>query len=187
MSDNLLNDLEKFKSAYYTDNKKSVLFKANQKRELTEKVCAEFDLSMLFSKAAYIILNTNRVFIDYAVLKLFANPDNYLAFVTYCNKLFLQCIKAYGSYECHINLDSLTVTAVERHKKLIELFAMDPSERDGVEYTTYLRQAYLYNTPSLVDNITKIIGHFIDPLVMSRLTKYTKAETPTKLAELGFV
>lgn len=187
MSDNLLNDLEKFKSAYYTDNKKNVLFKANQKRELTEKVCAEFDLNMLFAKAAYVIPNTNKVFIDYTILKLFANNDNYFTFVNYTNALFLQCIQAHGSYECHINLDSLTVTAVERHKKLVELFAMDPSERDGIEYTNYLHQAYLYNTPSLIDNITKLIGHFVDPIVMARLTKYTKTETPAKLSALGFV
>ena len=187
MSDNLLNDLEKFKSAYYTDNKKNVLFKANQKRELAEKVCAEFDINVLFSRAAYIIPNTNKVFIDYTVLKLFANPGNYFAFVMYSNSLFLQCIQAYGCYECHINLDSLTITAVERHKKLIELFAMDPSERDGIEYTNYLSKACLYNTPGLIDNISKIVIHLIDPSVVSRLIKYTKAETPAKLSELGFV
>jgi hypothetical protein len=184
MSDNLLNDLEKFKSAYYTDNKKNLLFKANQKRELTEKVCTEFDINLLFSKAAYVIPNTNKTFIDYTVLKLFANPNNYLDFVMYTNAQFLKCIQQHGSYECHINLDSLTMTAVERHKKLVELFAMEPSERDGIEYTNYLKHTYIYNTPSLIDSITKFVANFLDPIVMARLTKFSKAETPAKLAAL---
>ena len=64
---------------------------------------------------------------------------------------------------------------------------MDPSERDGIEYTNYLSKACLYNTPGLIDNISKIVIHLIDPSVVSRLIKYTKAETPAKLSELGFV
>ena len=93
MSNNLLNDLEKFKASYYADNKKNVIFKGNQKRELTEKMCEEFDINILFSKAAYILQNTNKVYIDYTVLKLFLNPNNYSAFVTHTHKLFFDCIQ----------------------------------------------------------------------------------------------
>lgn len=185
MSNNILNDLEKFKASYYADNKKSVIFKGNQKRELTEKMCTEFDLNILLGRSSYIIQNTNKVYIDYTVLKLFSNPDNYNAFVTYAHKLFFDCMQLYGSYECHINLDSLTITAIERHKRLFELFAIDPSERDGIEYTNYLDHAYIYNTPNVIDHIIKLIAKFLDPIVMSRLTKFTKAETPVKLLELG--
>ena len=48
MSDNLLNDLERFKSEYYSDNKKNTVFKAVQKTDLANRVCEQFGLEDLF-------------------------------------------------------------------------------------------------------------------------------------------
>jgi len=90
----------------------------------------------------------------------------------------------YGNYECHINLESLTVTAVERHKKLIEIFARDPSHTGGVVYTQYLTVAYIYNTPSVIDSITKIISYLLEPELMQKIVKFSKADTSLKLGEL---
>lgn len=184
MSDNLLNDLEKFKSQYYSDNKKNTIFKSAQKTELTNRVCEQFGLDDLFVRTSYIIPNTNKVYINYPALKLFANISNYESFVNYTQSLFLKCMKQYGNYECHVNLESLTVTAVERHKKLIEIFARDPSETQGIEYTQYLTVAYIYNTPSVIDSITKIISYLLDPVLMKKIVTYSKADTTLKLGEL---
>jgi len=184
MSDNLLNDLEKFKSRYYSDNKKNVVFKATQKTDLANRVCEQFGLNELFPKTAFIIPNTNKVYINYPTLKLFANPSNYEPFVNYTQSLFLKCLRVYGSYECHINLDTLTITAVERHKKLVEIFARDPSHHGGVEFSTYVSKVFIYNTPSLIDNITKLLAAILEPELLSLVTKYNKAETTLKLSEL---
>jgi hypothetical protein len=184
MSDNLLNDLEKFKSKYYSENKKNTVFKAAQKTDLANRVCEQFGLNDLFIRTAFVIPNTNKVYINYPALKLFANPSNYESFATYTQSLFLTCMKQYGKFECHINMESLTVTAVERHKKLIEIFARDPSEHGGIEYTKYLTGLYIYNTPSVIESITKLISYLLEPELMEKIITYSKVDTTLKLGEL---
>ena len=184
MSDNLLNDLERFKSEYYSDNKKNTVFKAVQKTDLANRVCEQFGLEDLFVRTAFIIPNTNKVYINYPALKLFANPSNYEQFVNYTQSLFLTCLKSYTGYECHLNLDTLTITAVERHKKLIEIFARDPSQHGEVEFSTYVSKVFIYNTPSLIDTIIKLLAAILEPELLARVTRYNKAETSLKLGEL---
>ncbi|MFY7728467.1 MAG: hypothetical protein ACOVRN_03010 [Flavobacterium sp.] len=184
MSDNLLNDLEKFKSQYYSDNKKNTLFKSAQKADLANRVCEQFGLNDLFIRTSFIIPNTNRVYINYPALKLFANPSNYEDFVNHTQSLFIKCINLYGNYECHVNLESLTVTAVERHKKLIEIFARDPSETGGIEYTKFLTALYIYNTPNVIETITRLISYLLEPELMQKIVTYNKADTTLKLSEL---
>jgi hypothetical protein len=184
MSDNLSNDLEKFKLQYYSDNKKNAVFKTTQKTDLANRVCDQFGLDELFVRAAFIIPNTNKIYVNYPILKLFTNPSNYEQFVNYTQSLFLKCLKSHSGYECHLNLDTLTITAVERHKKLIEIFARDPSQHGGVEFLTYVSKVFIYNTPSLIDNIIKLFAAILEPDLLSRVTRYNKAETPLKLSEL---
>ena len=151
---------------------------------MANRVCEQFGIDELFVRTSFIIPNTNKVYINYPALKLFANSSNYEQFANYTQSLFLKCMKQYGNYECHINLESLTVTAVERHKRLIEIFARDPSETEGIEYTQYLTLVYIYNTPSVIDGITKIISYLLEPELMQKIVTYSKAETSLKLSEL---
>ena len=184
MSDDLLNDLEQFKSKYYTDNKKNVIFKTAQKADLANRVCEQYGLNELCVRTAFIIPGTPKVYINYPLLKLFINPSNYEQFVSYTQSLFIACINLHGCYECHVNLDSLTASAVERHRKLIEIFAQDHTIHGGVEFTKYLNMLYIYNTPSTVDSITKLVSYLLDPALLQKITTYTKAETTLKLSEL---
>ena len=184
MSENLLNDLEKFKSTYYADNKKNTIFKSAQKTDLANRVCEEFGLIDLCKRTAFVIPNTPRVYINYPALKMFVNSSNYDEFVTYTQSLFMHCMKQYGYYECHVNLDTLTISAVERHRRLIEIFARDASEHGGIEYTQYLSKAFIYNTPGLIDNITKILASLLEKDLLDKVIKFNKAETSLKLPEL---
>jgi hypothetical protein len=184
MSDNLLNDLEKFKSTYYADNKKNSVFKAAQKTDLANRVCEQFGLTELFKRTSFIIPGTNKVYINYPTLKTFVNASNYEEFAGYTQSLFLCCMQRYGYYECHVNLDTLTISAVERHRKLVEIFARDPVEHGGIEYTKFLSKAFIYNTPGLIDNITKILSVFLEKELLDKVIRYNKAETSLKLSEL---
>ena len=181
MSDDLLNDLEKFKSTYYDDNKKNAVFKSAQKTDLAARVCEQFGLTELFKRTVFLIPNVPRVFINYPTLKTFINSSNYEEFVTYAQTLFADCIKQYGYYECHVNLDTLTMSAVERHKKLFEVFAREPGE---IEFTKFLSQVFIYNTPGLIDNITKMLAALLDKELLLKVIRYNKVETSLKLPEL---
>jgi hypothetical protein len=181
MSDNLLNDLEKFKTTYYTDNKKNAIFKAAQKTDIAKCVCEQFGLIELFKITIFIIPNTPKVYINYPTLKVFTNSSNYEDFVKYAHTLFGHCIQQYGYYECHVNLDTLTVSAVERHRGLIEIFARESVD---IEYTKFVSQVFIYNTPGLIDNIIKMLAAILDKELLSKVIRYNRVETSLKLPEL---
>jgi hypothetical protein len=77
MSNNLLDDLEKYKSSYYSENKKNVFFKKDQKMDMASKIATEFNLDDLIRKTIYIIPGTNQIYFDYNVFKMYAHPTNY--------------------------------------------------------------------------------------------------------------
>ena len=176
MSDNLLNDLEKFKTAYYSDNKKNILFKKDQKMDMASKVSSEFNLETLMRKTIYVIPGTNQIYFDYNVFKMFAHPTNYLSFINYTQTLIVHSIKTYGSFVCHVNINSFTASAAERYKGVLELFN-SITERDDTNYSPRMTKLHVYNTPSSLEHIYKLISGLIEPDVRSKIIFHSKAES----------
>jgi hypothetical protein len=176
MSDNLLNDLEKYKSAYYTENKKNVLFKKDQKMDMASKISTEFNLETLIQKTIYILPGTNEIYFDYNVFKMFAHPTNYASFVNYTQVLIVHCIQNYGTFMCHVNVNSFTASAAERYKGILELFNAI-TERDDTNYAPKMTKLHVYNTPSSLEHIYKLISGLIDPEVRSKIVFHSKAES----------
>ena len=184
MSEQLLNDLNNFKSAYYTDNKKNAIFnKSSQKYDLAEKVCSEYGFETLIQRTIYILPNTNKVFMDYLVLKLIANPSNYEQITEYAFSIFTYLVQTYGSFEFHANMDTFTITAAERYKHLVKLFCRDPKDGE-LEYTKYLTNIYIYNTPSAIDSMIQMVSHMFEPKILSIVVRYSKKESPQLLQQL---
>lgn len=183
MSNNLAEDLDKFKSKYYDDNKKNVIFKKSQKMDLANKVCEEFDVNELIQRTFYVIAGTSRIYIEYPLFKVFASPAIYPTIIEHVQRLTMMCIERYGKYDCHLNLDTFTVTAAERYQNLIHMFCDQPA--DGFDYTSYMTGVHVYNMPSSIDSISKILLKFVDAGVRAKITGYTKKETPEKMALLS--
>jgi hypothetical protein len=176
MSDNLLDDLEKFKNSYYSENKKNILFKKDQKMDMASKISTEFNLETLMPKTIYILPGTNRIYFDYNVFKMFAHPTNYASFIGYTQMLIVQSIQSYGSFECHFNINSFTASAAERYKGILELFNAI-TERDDTNYAPKMTKLHVYNTPSSLEHIYKLISGLIDPEVRSKIVFHSKAES----------
>ena len=174
MSGNLLNDLAKFKSTYYKDNKKSVLFNKSQKHDYAKQVTTQFDINLLLQRTVYIIKDTNKLFINYPVFKQYAHPDNYELFVNYVQNLIPFIIKEWGTFECHVNIDNFTVTAAERHKEVIRIFC---SKCFDISYTDHLDYIYVYNTPSTLDKISGILLHFVDTDTRKKIVLVNKSDS----------
>lgn len=178
------HDLDKFKMTYYTDNKKNIVFNKNaQKYDLAEKVCSEYGFDNLIRRTVYIIPNTNKVYMDYLVLKFIANPNNYAQIVNATFALCKHLIQTYGSFEFHANMDSFTVTAAERYKQMIELFCRDPGE-DDIEFTKSLSRIYIYNTPSSINSMIQMVSHLFDPKILSIVVRHSKKDSPLLIQEL---
>jgi hypothetical protein len=176
MSDNLLNDLAKYKSAYYSENKKNILFKKDQKMDMASKISTEFNLETLMRKTIYVIPGTNQIYFDYNVFKMFAHPTNYEIFVNYTQALIAHTIQACGLFECHVNISSFTASAAERYKGVLELFNRI-SERNDTNYAPSMTKLHVYNTPSSLEHIYKLISGLIEPDVRSKIIFNNKAES----------
>ena len=176
MSDNLLNDLEKYKSSYYSENKKNLFFKKDQKMDMASKIATEFNLDDLIRKTIYIKPGTNQIYFDYNVFKMFAHPSNYELFVKYTQALILHCIQTCGDFDCHVNVNSFTASAAERYKGVLELFNAI-SERNDTNYAPKMTKLHVYNTPSSLEHIYKLIAGLIDPEVRSKIVFHNKAES----------
>jgi hypothetical protein len=70
-------------SQYYSDNKKNMFFKSNQKMECASVVSNQIGINELIQNTIFLIPDTNSVFMDYTVFKTYATPDNYPKIVNY--------------------------------------------------------------------------------------------------------
>ena len=180
----LLAQVNQFKHNYYSKNSKNMFFKKTQKADCAEKIAQQFDINILLSNTVYIIGDTNQVFFDYSVFKLYANESNYQQIVNYVLFLFDNVIRKHGSYITHVNLDSFTVSAAERYKKVIQTFNAACICNTEFQYSQRLQSWYIYNPPSVIDMIHKILKPFIEPSVFNNARIISKEESAARLSEL---
>lgn len=172
MSESILDDLNKFKDTYYRENKTNVFQKKAQKYEIAKAVTDCFDINILLQKTAYIIPNTNKIFINYLILKQFLQPDNYELFVKYVQNLVSVVINKNGSFECHLNIESFTISAAERYKGVINKF-----NECEIGYIDYMDAIYIYNSPTIIDTISKILLSVIDQTVKKKIQRVNKSDS----------
>ena len=180
----LLTQVNKFKDNYYSKNSKNMFFKKTQKAECAEQIAQQFDINVLLNNTVYIIGDTNQVFFDYAIFKLYANESNYQQIVDYVLLLFDIIIRKHGTYVTHVNLDTFTVSAAERYKKVIQTFNAACIRNTEFVYTQRLQSWHIYNPPSVIDMIHKILKPFIEPSVFNNARIISKEESAARLSEL---
>ena len=180
----LLAQVNKFKDSYYSKNSKNTFFKKTQKADCAEQISQQFDINVLLNNTVYIVGDTNQVFFDYAVFKLYANESNYQQIVDYVILLFDVVIRTHGSYVTHVNLDSFTVSAAERYKKVIQTFNTACIRNTEFQYTQRLQSWHIYNPPSVIDMIHKILKPFIEPSVFNNARIISKEDSAARLSEL---
>jgi hypothetical protein len=144
--------------------------------EVASKIATEFNVDELLRKTVFIIPGTNKMYVDYLVFKLYAHPTNYVRFVEYTQSLIPDCIQKYGTFECHVNLSTFTVSAAERYKEIVEIFNV-VGLRNNTDYSIQLTNLYVYNTPISIDHISKIIFRLIEPELRDKIVLYSKAES----------
>ena len=181
---NLLEEVKEFQDSYYSQNTKNLFLKNSQKIKCAKDITQNFNIVDLIKKTIYIIPNTNKVYIDYLIYKLYANPNVYNDIINYSLNIFSECISKYGDFECHINLNTFTITSAYRYNDMIELFCKKCLTTSNPSYSMLLSKMYIYNSPSMMENISKIFIHLINSEVKNKLIIYNKQETVVKLEEL---
>ena len=91
-----IDKINTFKEDYYSKNSKNYFFKNAQKNELANEISSQFELDKLLHSTAFQIANTENVFFDYTVFKLYANDTNYNYIIQHVLNLFHHCIIHFG-------------------------------------------------------------------------------------------
>ena len=173
---NLKNDLQKLQNEFYNNSNKNFFSKNKQKLDCAQNIGNQYDLLTLLNNTFINIPNTNKIFMDYTIFKLFANPSNYDNIISYLYQLIKYCIDTYGNYEVHVNLDTFTVSSCHRYKDILKMYC-EMCLNNATEYNVKLVKVCLYNIPNVFDTISQLLNPFIDKIVISKMAKYNKVET----------
>lgn len=163
-----IEKVKDFQDNYYSKNKKNMIFKNKQKLDCANAVCSNFSIDYLISQTIYIIPNTNKIFVDYTVFKLFANTDNFSTIVDNIFILLKNRVESFNNFELHINLDTFTISALERYKIVIKDF-IDKCISYNTKYTENMNNLYIYNIPKTFDAIIKTLKPFIDIKIYDKI------------------
>jgi hypothetical protein len=171
--------MENFKKNYYDQNKKNTFFKKAQKIDCVKELISspEFDLNIALKNTIYVLNDTNKLFLNYEIFKHFGHPENYEQIVNYILSLILLCISKFSSFEMHININTFTISAAERYKDIIKLFMMKCLS-NNTQFSKLLALMKLYNTPLMMNEISKLLKPFVDPIIINKIQMYNKNETP---------
>jgi len=168
---------------YYSQNKKNILFKSRQKIECAEYISNTYNVDELLSTDIYIVSGKPYLYIDYTLLKLFINENNYINVIRRYQTMFEECFMNHNQIEVHLNLDTFTISAAHRYKVFIERFANE-CMMNGAGYSSLLSKFVIYNAPSMLDSIFGMVKHIVDQRLLNKIEVISKKESVFRMKEL---
>jgi hypothetical protein len=168
-----LDKINELTNKFYVEKGKNTIFKKKQKFDCATTIVDTLGFDNLLNKTIYIITDTNRVFIDYTLFKLYATPENYNKITDHAIFLINYCVEKYGNYETYINLDTFTVSSAERYKQIIQIF-INKCIVSNSEYSTKLVKLCIYNTPKTFNIISNILLPLFDPAIKNKIVLFDK-------------
>ena len=179
----LSNEIQRLQNEFYANQPKNRFFKSAQKIECASSVASNLNVEEMAQKTFFIIQDTNKVFMDYTLFKLYGNPDIYIYLVDYLLNLFNIVIPQYDCFEVHINIEGITVSACQRHKIGIQHFLNRCLNYD-TEYSAKCTKLVLYNIPNVFDTVRQLINPLIHPSVKKKIEYHKKEESAAILNQL---
>lgn len=168
---------------YYSNNKKYTIFKNKQKFDCASIVCDNIPITILISNTVFIVSDTNNIFFDYTVFKLFANPENFITIIDHIINIFSKCNESFSSLQLHINLDSFTISALERFRELITLFCKKCLS-SSTKYSSKIEKIYIYNVPKTFDSIVTMLKPFIDQNLYGKIVLFKDEQSKDVIKNL---
>jgi hypothetical protein len=181
--ESLIHEISKIKNEFYSVSNKNVFFKSSQKQNCANIVTNRIGVEQMIDNTVYIISNTNKVYLDYTIFKLYATPNLFDIIIQKVISLFEKCIEKYGNFEVHINLNSFTISAYERYNQIISKFCLD-CLNNNAKFTINVTNLFIYNTPNMIDILKNLIKPFIDNSIANKIIFFNKKESEKLISEL---
>ena len=170
-------EIQKMQNSFYNESGgKNVFFKKTQKYECASHLTSKIPVQILLERMCVVLPNTDCVYISYPIFKTFAHPDNFGDIVNYI-LMNLDFVKTkYGKLDVILDLDGFTVSAAGRYGQFIQLFCNNCFQSTA-GYITALNQFTVYNCPSVIDTIQRMVMPFIDQLPLLNVNIILKSDT----------
>lgn len=157
-------------------------FSSSKKMKCAEEISNEIDNVLLFKHTIYIIPNTNKIFFEYPMFKLYAHKNNYDSILNYMLGTIRKCIEMYGMVEIHVNLQGFSITAADRYKHIIEKFITT-----AIPLIHNITGIFIYNTPSMIDSIASVFKMFYSSGLGEKIVKYNKEQSAGIIEKLQMI
>jgi len=178
-----MEQMKQLQTNFYSNTDKNFFLKNNQKNQCAVEISKQMNLQELLDETMYIIPDTNKVFFNYTVFKLYANPQNYDAIILNALKLFKECIQKYNCYEIHMDLKTFTISAATRYMTLIQSFCNE-CLKSTTEYSMLATNMFIYNTPGMMDQISKMLKPLVPVNLRHKFVFFSKTDSPAKINQL---
>lgn len=170
----LVEDMTKIKEEFYASSGKKIFMKKDQKEKIAETINSKISLEDLIRNTMYLIPSTNCIYVDYLIFKNYAMSSNYQFNIDSLVELMITTVNNYSSFQIHINLSTLTITALERFQSIFRMY-YDTCIRRGLLYDSrIIDQIVIYNTPSIISSISKLIVNYTEPAIKKKMIFHYK-------------
>ena len=176
IGDDLLDKIQKAKQEYYSENQKNIVFKNKQKIDCASHIVKQIDPNLVY--AQIISIQENRIVFNYSLFKLVANPSIYLDLAGRTFLVTNEILKTYSQYDVDINLQGVTISAIERYKGFIQVISSE-GLKNGNNFLKSLGRIYIHNPPSFAEAGYSIVQPFLDTIIKERIIIIPKSNINT--------
>lgn len=149
----------------------SKIFNEEEKNSLFGKPTSEIIFSKLKEGNFSFILNgicyikDDSLVINYKFFKHFANIQTYEIINQYLVSLIDTILEKYSSFTVHLNMNSLTVTQLDKHRKYLTQLASILQQK----YPDTLSVCYVYDASFIFSQLFNIISLFVDRVTLNKI------------------
>lgn len=164
--DDIMNKINSLKNDYYSENKKNLIFKNNQKFDCANTIVQNINKTDLFK--SILRQDENRLLFNYTMFKTIIHPDIYLDFIYYIFEVNEQILATYTTYDVIVDFKGLTMTGVERYKGFITTLSLE-GQKNKKNFLQKLGKVWITNPPFMIANIGKILLPLMDTIVKDKI------------------
>lgn len=165
-SSDILEKINSLKKEFYSENKKNILFKNQQKFDCANTIVQTMDLDVLFN--SIIEVKENTFFFNYNMFKATITPMVYMKFISFIFEINAKTLKDYLTYDVIVDCKGLTMTGVERYKDFISLLSLQ-GQKNEQNFLQKVTRIVIINPPFMISNIGKILLPLMDKGVKDKI------------------
>ena len=165
-ADAIINKINSLKNEYYSENKKNLIFKNNQKFDCANTIVQNINKMDLFN--SIFRQEENLLLFNYAMFKTIIHPEIYMDFIYYIFHINEQILANYTTYDVVVDLKGLTMTGVERYKDFISTLSLE-GQKNKKNFLQKLGHVRIINPPFMIANIGKILLPLMDTIMKDKI------------------